>query len=247
MELRFLHLYPDLMNLYGSWGNLAILRRHLEDMGNTVTVETLHPGDAMDFSGADFVFVGAGTERSQKAAIEDLVRFGKELRAAVDDGVAMLFCGTAMQMLGQSVTDAAGKYYMGLRVGAFSSQQGKKRFVGDVYGHTDLYEEPVVGFMNSCTLVSGIVTPLVTKLALGYGNEKEQGPEGFRKNNVFASELTGPLLVKNPPLLRHVISAIYGRRGEALPEQLPIYRMEEEAYATACRELLARLEADKAH
>jgi len=94
--------------------------------------------------------------------------------------------------------------------------------------------------------VSGIVTPLVTKLALGYGNEKEQGPEGFRKNNVFASELTGPLLVKNPPLLRHVISAIYNRRGEELPE-LPIYRMEEEAYATACRELLARLEADKAH
>ena len=243
MELRFLHIYPDLMNLYGSWGNLAILRRQLENLGNTVTVEEVRPGDSMEFEDADFVFVGAGTERSQKAAMEDLVRFGKELRAAADDGVAMLFCGTAMQMLGQSVTDAAGKFYMGLRVGAFSSEQGNKRFVGDVYGRTDLYDSPVVGFMNSCTLITGVTTPLLTELSLGFGNAKELGPEGFRKNNVFASELTGPILVKNPPLLRHVIAAIYGRRGEELPEP-PLYRMEEEAYATACRELKARLETE---
>ncbi|MEA4993624.1 MAG: hypothetical protein VB060_07305 [Oscillibacter sp.] len=37
------------------------------------------------------------------------------------------------------------------------------------------------------------------------------------------------------------------RRSEELPEQLPVYRMEEAAYATACRKLLAWLEADKAH
>lgn len=244
MELRFLHLYPDLMNLYGSWGNVAILRRHLENLGNAVTVEEVFPGGDMDFSDADFVFMGAGTERSQKAALEDLTRFGKDLRAAVDDGVAMLFCGTAMQLLGQSVTDAAGRFFMGLRVGAFSSEQGKKRFVGDVYGRTDLYDSPMVGFMNSCALVTGVTTPLVAELSLGYGNAKEHGPEGFRKNNLLASELTGPILVKNPPLLRHVIAAIYDRRGEELPEPLPVYRMEEEAYATACRELKARLETE---
>ena len=243
MELRFLHIYPDLMNLYGSWGNLAILRRHLENLSNTVTVEEIRPGDAMDVSGADFIFMGAGTERSQKAAMEDLVRFGKELRAAADGGAAMLFCGTAMQLLGQSVTDAAGVVSTGLGVGDFSSEQGKNRFVGDVYGHTNLYESPVVGFMNSCTRITGVTTPLLTELSLGVGNGKEQGPEGFLKNNVFASELTGPILVKNPPLLRRVISAIYGRRGEELPE-LPVYRAEEEAYATACRELKARLETE---
>lgn len=242
MELRFLHFYPDLMNLYGSWGNSALLRRHLEELGNTVTVEEVHPGDSVGLADADFIFMGAGTERSQKAAQEDFSRFGPEIRSAADDGAAMLFCGTAMQLLGQSITDAQGKYYMGVRVGNFSSEQGKKRFVGDVYGHTDLYASPVVGFMNSCTLVTGVTTPLLTELSMGFGNEKEQGPEGFRKNNVFASELTGPILVKNPPLLRRVIAAIYDRRGEEMPQSLPAYPTEEEVYDTACRELKARLE-----
>ena len=37
MELNILHVYPDLMNLYGEYANLAVLRRHLEalDVGDT--------------------------------------------------------------------------------------------------------------------------------------------------------------------------------------------------------------------
>ena len=77
---------------------------------------------------------------------------------------------------------------------------------------------------------------------MGFGNEQERGPEGFRKNNVFASELTGPILVKNPPLMRKVIAAIYSRRGEALPESLPVYPMEEESFRIACQELKTRIE-----
>ena len=32
-EIKLLHLYHDLMNLYGEYGNLRILSRHLEDQG----------------------------------------------------------------------------------------------------------------------------------------------------------------------------------------------------------------------
>ena len=38
MELKILHFYPDLMSLYGSYANVSILKRTLEEMGNTVTV-----------------------------------------------------------------------------------------------------------------------------------------------------------------------------------------------------------------
>ena len=43
MELKILHFYPDLMSLYGSYANVSILKRTLEDMGNTVTVERVAP------------------------------------------------------------------------------------------------------------------------------------------------------------------------------------------------------------
>lgn len=33
MELKLLHLYHNLMNLYGEYGNIKALTRHLEDQG----------------------------------------------------------------------------------------------------------------------------------------------------------------------------------------------------------------------
>ena len=33
MELKILHFYPDLMSLYGSYANVSILKRTLEEMG----------------------------------------------------------------------------------------------------------------------------------------------------------------------------------------------------------------------
>ena len=46
MELKLIHFYPDLMSLYGSYANVAVLKRHLEALGNSVTVETIAPGAA---------------------------------------------------------------------------------------------------------------------------------------------------------------------------------------------------------
>ena len=44
MELKILHFYPDLMSLYGSYANVSILKRTLEEMGNPVAVEQVAPG-----------------------------------------------------------------------------------------------------------------------------------------------------------------------------------------------------------
>lgn len=38
MELTILHLYPEFMSLYGEYANLAVLRRHLEALGVTVSL-----------------------------------------------------------------------------------------------------------------------------------------------------------------------------------------------------------------
>jgi CobQ-like glutamine amidotransferase family enzyme len=245
MQIRILHFYPDLMSLYGSYGNVALLERHLRDLGNAVTVETVRPGEDADPAGADFLFMGAGTERSQKAALRDFSRFAGAVRDAADSGTAMLFAGTAMELLGRSVTDADGKRWDGIGLGEFVSVQGKRRIVGDVYGKTDLYQPAAVGFMNKCAVISGVETPLLTSLSMGFGNEAQGGPEGFRHGNVLGSELTGPILVKNPLLLGWIIAAIYARRGEALPAEIPSYPYEEQAYAVTAQQLRLRSESGR--
>lgn len=149
MELKILHFYPDLMSLYGSYANVSILKRTLEKMGNTVTVERVELGGDADLTHADFVYMGAGTERAQKAALLYFSKLRDAVKAAADAGVTMLFAGNSMELLGKTITDDAGKVYEGLGLADFTAVQNKKRFVEDVYGHTDpLPRTAVVGFIN---------------------------------------------------------------------------------------------------
>ncbi len=240
MELRFLHFYPDLMNLYGSYANVAVLRRYLEKLGHTVTVTPVLPGQELSLDGVDFWYMGAGTERAQQAALADFARFGPAVKAAAEDGCAMLFAGTAMELLGRTITTMDGTVYDGIALAEFTTVQGKRRLVEDVYGATDLYPEPVVGFMNKCGVITGVETPLLKSVSLGYGNEGERTPEGFHWKNVFASELTGPILVKNPRLLETVAAAILARRGAALPEERPADPYAEAGYAITAEQLRLR-------
>ena len=241
MDVRIIHFYPDLMSLYGSYANVLALKRYLERLDCEVAVESVRPGGGADIAKGDFFYMGAGTERAAKAAMEDLARYAEPLKAAAQDNAAMLFAGTAMDLLGKTVKEADGGSYEGLGLAPFATEHGRRRIVGDVYGHTDLYPEAVVGFMNKCGTVTGVETPLLTGLELGFGNDKEHGPEGFHWKNVFASQLTGPLLVKNPKLLETVAAAIYARRGKPLPVDRPVDRWAQAAYQVTEEQLRARV------
>lgn len=243
MDVRIIHFYPDLMDLYGSRANLLVLKRYLEHLDCDVTIEPAVPGGGADVARGDFFYMGAGTERAARAAMEDFARYAGPLKAAAQDNAAMLFAGTAMDLLGKTVKEADGSSYQGLGLASFTTEHGKRRIVGDVYGRTDLYPEAVVGFMNKCGVVTGVETPLLTGLDLGFGNEKEHGPEGFHWKNVFASQLTGPLLVKNPKLLETVAAAIYARRGKTLPVDRPADRWAQAAYQVTEEQLRLRAQA----
>lgn len=240
MNLRFLHFYPDLMSLYGSYANLSVLKRYLEAIGHTVTVEAVLPGQPTDLTGADFLYMGAGTERSQKAALQDFAAYGETIKSIAADQVPMLFAGTAMELLGSTIAGSDGTIYNGIGLADFTSAQEKRRIVGDVYGTTALFPEPVVGFMNKCSVIAGVQTPLLAETKMGFGNELEHGAEGFHQDNVFASELTGPILVKNPRLLDIVAAAVCQHSGAKLPETRPTFPYAEQGYAITAEQLKLR-------
>lgn len=240
MEVRIVHFYPDLMNLYGSYANVLALKRYLERLGCVVAVDAVDPGGEAGFSRGDFFYMGAGTERSARAAMADFARFSEELKAAAGDGAAMFFAGTAMELLGKSVQEADGTSYPAAGLASFTTEHRKTRIVMDVYGHTELFPEAVVGFMNKCGVTAGVETPLLNKVEMGFGNAEACGPEGYHWKNVFASELTGPLLVKNPRMLETVAAAIYARRGETLPVDRPADPWAEAGY-TVTEEQLRKL------
>ncbi len=241
MELTILHLYPDCMSLYGEWANAAVLRRHLEAAGVTVTVKTALFEDAPDFAAADFIYMGAGTERTQKAALTALLPHKEALKAAVDRGAVLLFTGSAMELLGASVTDGAGKVWTGLALAGFVTVETDRRTPEDVIAHSTLWDAPAVGFMNKCSVTRGVAAPLFDRVDLGLGNEGPGGAEGYCAGNVFGTHLTGPVLVKNPAFTGLLLRRLFAAKGWDAPEELPVLPHEREAYEVTYQELSARM------
>ena len=231
MELTILHLYPDCMSLYGEYANVAVLRRHLEAMRVSVRVDTALFEDTPDFSRADFIYMGAGAERTQKAALSALLPHREALKAAVDRGAVVLFTGSAMELLGASITGADGRVWPCLGFADFTTRETGNRSPEDVVARASLWESFVVGFMNKCGVVTGVETPLLTGLDLGFGNGKERGPEGFHRKNVF---------VKNPDFTDFLIRRLFQLKGWQQPEQLPVLPYEREAYEVTLKELTSR-------
>lgn len=237
--MRLVHFYPDLMSLYGSWANVAVVERTLTQMGYGVTVERVAPGDTVDLTDADFIYLGAGTERAQKAALAALLPYADALKTAAARGAVLLFAGNAMELLGKAITDSTGKTYDALGLADFTAEQSTTRYAEDVYGTSELCDEPIVGFVNKCAVLRGITTPLLTSLEMGFGNDAPRSPEGYRAGSILASELTGPLLVKNPALLRAVIRMLLTARG--LPtDDIPTDEYMARGYAVTAEQLRLR-------
>lgn len=243
MELTILHLCPDCMSLYGEYANIAVLRRCLDSLGVTVTVREITCEDTPDFSGADLIYMGAGTERRQKLALQKLLPGADGLARAVDQGALLFFTGNAMETLGKSVTDARGKVWDGLGLADFTTVETDKRDPGDVVAVSTLWDAstPIVGFMNKCSTTHDITTPLCGKLTLGFGNESEHGAEGYVSGNILATHITGPVLVKNPQFLHYIITRLFRQKGWEIPEALPILPHQQESYAVTLQELQARI------
>ena len=72
-SLRFAHLFPELLNLYGDSGNVLCLRRRMAWRGIEPVIDEVHMGDTPSFAGVDIAFIGGGSDREQRIVCERLL------------------------------------------------------------------------------------------------------------------------------------------------------------------------------
>lgn len=258
MIIKVLHLYHDLMNLYGEYGNLAVLCRYLEDAGIEVQLDKVSVGDSFNIADYNFVYCGAGTERNQKVALADLLPHKDELKHYADNNGTALFTGNSLEMLGKNIYDRNGDSFEGLALADFSAYQGgasynkyitenpddieliknDTRITGDVIFKADFIEKPLVGFVNKCGFIKGSFNPLF-KAIYGIGNSRTDKSDGVRINNILGTYLTGPILVKNPAMLDYVVSLI--TNGNAKKQS---YEPQNRGYELTYSELMKRFSAN---
>ena len=215
-----LHVYPDLLNLYGDGGNVRILQQRLAWRGIPVEVKEVHYGDALSIDEADIVFLGGGPDREQKLACEELMKHRDELARYVEnDGVVLAICG-GYQILGRTWL-LGDELVEGLNIVGLETRRpgtSADRLVGNIVLESPLTNMPVVGYENHAgrTYLDEGVRPFGKVVShTGAGNNEDDKADGVLFRNVVGTYLHGPLLAKNPQLADHILAKAL--HAETLP------------------------------
>lgn len=216
-EIKILYLYPDILDLYGDIGNIKVLEYRTKKRGFSCQIDTYSIGDqAPNFSDYDIIFSGGGADNEQKILSEDLVKYKKEIKKAVKDGVFFLLICGSYQLFGKYYKGVEGNIIPGLEIFNYYTEaiaDRKKRCIGNIIIETvlDGKETKIIGFENHGGQTFDTGENFGTVL-YGNGNKFGDLAEGFRTKNVIATYLHGPLLSKNPKLADYIIKYALERK-----------------------------------
>ena len=246
--LKILYLYPDMLELYGDYGNIQVLKYRIESRGYQAVIDRYSIGDnAPNFNDYDIVFAGGGADNEQSILAEDLVKYKENIQEAVQNGVFFLLICGAYQLFGKYYKGVEGNIIPGLEVFDYytvANPDRKKRCIGNIVIDANLNDlkTKVIGFENHGGQTFNISNSF-GKVLFGNGNKFGDSEEGFFKNNVIATYLHGPLLSKNPELCDYIIKYCLDRKYNENVSLKPL----NDKFESSCRnQLLDRfLKEDK--
>lgn len=217
MKLKVLHLYHDIMDLYGDKGNMMTIKYRCEERGIDFIYDTCSIGEEKDYSSYNLIFMGGGADREQAILSKDLLTKKDGLKKAVDSGTFFLLICGGYQLFGQYYVDANGEKIKGLEFFDYYTEKSKTntRCIGNIYIDVQLDDDEfdVLGFENHGGQTYGNDENYFGKVIFGNGNYYSSKYEGFFCKNVLGTYVHGPLLPKNPKLadfvIKHALSKDY--------------------------------------
>ena len=211
-NIKIMHLLPDLLSLYGEYGNVAILEKVLKENGHDVTIERWNGGE-FNLTNADFVYIGSGTEENLMEAAKRLLPHRDAIAATIESDKLWLATGNAPALFGKSITWKE-RNQEALAISDFETTiDTTKRFLGDVLTE-DYLGAPMLGFINTSCIMNKVTPMMTILLNPKLGNDKKNPGEGYCVHNLYATQLIGPVLTKNPHFLSHIYQKMTGEKLE---------------------------------
>lgn len=216
-EIKLLYLYPDMLDLYGDFGNVQILRYRCEKRNIKLTIDEYSVGNEKpDFKSYDIIFAGGGADNEQSILSDDLIKYKNEIKEAYKNKTFLLLICGAYQLFGKYYKGVEGNIVPGLELFDYYTIAGnnrKERCIGNIVtkGKINNEETLIIGFENHGGQTYDIKHPL-GKVLCGNGNKFKDEEEGYFEENVIATYLHGPLLSKNPIVADYIISYALNRK-----------------------------------
>ena len=209
MKLTIAYLYPDLLNLYGDSGNIKALEYHFKMQKIDYTIKYLSLNDKKDFSKYDLVYIGSGTDKNLLLALDDLIKYKKDIKNYIDKNKFMLVTGNAIELFGEYIRIKS-KVIKALNIMNYHIDYDD-RIVKDVNINYEDYR--IIGFENHLGhLVS------------------DSNNDIINYNNFYGTYIIGPLLVRNPYLCKDFIKNLIISKDKDFKFQKDNYELEEKAY-----------------
>lgn len=208
MEINICHLYPDLLNVYGDFGNILILKYRCEMRNIKVTITNISLNDEFIPEDYDIVFFGGGQDYEQSIVSPDLFAKRDKLNEYINSGkVFLAICG-GYQLLGSFYETPTKEKIEGLKILDLYTLANETRFIGntEIESEIDGKTFKFVGFENHSgkTYLGESLTPL-GKVIHGFGNNGEDQSEGAIFKNTYCTYFHGSLLSKAPELADKLI------------------------------------------
>lgn len=213
--INILHLYYDLLNLYGENANTRCIVNNLKRNNIKVNVDLKSINDKVDFTKYDLIYISSGDEESLELAVNDIKKYKKEIKKYIEDDKFLILTGNAMDMFGKKIItldkeiDALNlfNYYAEYINKSKFKNASTDRIVGEVKATSKLIKEEIIGFQNRCDCIYNSKSPLF-KTSEKYSNDGNSNNEGFTYKNVYATHIIGPLFIRNPYFTDYILDKL---------------------------------------
>lgn len=198
-------LFQEVCGLYGDSQNATYLQATLPDAEFLYTRLTDTPY-FVDHT-PDLIYIGCMSESTQRRVIEKLLPLKKRIESLIDTGTPILATGNACEIFAKHIdyvteglqADGLGIFDLNVRTDLFN------RYNGMVLGEFENMQ--IVGFRSQFSFLYGDnANYYFLKCIRGDGIHPGNKLEGMRKNNLFCTQLLGPILPLNPLFCEYLLN-----------------------------------------
>ena len=196
--LRILWMYPDVLNVFGSRGDLMAIMRMSCAMGIPAAIGRVdYLSEEIDFDAADIIYYPAGDLSCMETIMKRNLEIADNFRAFAERGGTIIAVSSSGVILADEYIKTDGSAVQGLGLLHMTMTERKKVHGDDLWIRLGSGME-LIG--NQIQLVDTTLSEgqeAFAEVIYGRGNNGT-GTEGAAKGNVIYTACLGPMLVRNP-------------------------------------------------